>query len=751
MHGMTRLGAVALALSTALVGGAIALAAPQRAITIAGSDNTFDKTEITADPGEELDITFVGVGFTSAHSIRFDLGGGNTVGTEPATLGVSHKLKFNVPAEPGLYDYYCDVGNHRQLGMTGTLIVGSPGQAARVVPVEGSNYKYVPSEIAATPGEALDVQFKNVQGTHDIVFDLDGGRQAKSARIQTGATESVKFDAPVAPGTYAYYCTVGMHRANGMEGTLVVAAPPERRKVTITGTNFKFDPNSVTVQPSEPVTIEFKNDMGFHDIVFELDGGRKLQTSRLQAPGTEDLVFDAPATPGSYVYYCSVGMHRANGMEGTLVVAGDVPTEPAPSPTTAVPTTPVPTEPSTSAVTPVIRDLKNPHGLWFQSVNFQGVEQDVLIVSEGGTGSPKPGEFTPGNGDGRVQVLGLDNPALQLAITDNMTNAIDPGAGIVGANHAIPWPLDPNTPPTSLNLLIAQSGGPGQLRPAEAAKILKVGLILGTPTVLADTLAYETANNPDGADPTQGGIDSNPWRLVPSPAGDAVFVIDAGANDILKLDPTTGALSTWAVLEPYEDGAQQAIPTDLAFSPVDPFTAYVSLLGGFQAPSGRILRLTDVNKDGDVMDENETNELVAGLDRPTALAYSPAGRLYVAELGARRISYVPELSATGGAVQTMPVVKSVSSVTAMAFEPSGDVLVTYDIDGPATGRASQSPDTIGRIAAGALDPSGVPTAVPTTPSPTTPVPTPTTPTATTPTTGHKIFLPIGLKLVPLGG
>jgi|GEM_PF-5814169 len=750
MHGMTRLGAVALALSTALIGGAIALAAPQRAITIAGSDNTFDKTELTADPGEELDITFVGVGFTSAHSIRFDLGGGNTVGTEPATLGVSHKLKFNAPVEPGLYDYYCDVGNHRQLGMTGTLIVGSPGQAARVVPVEGSNYKYVPSEIVATPGEALDVQFKNVQGTHDIVFDLDAGRQEKTARIQAGSEASLKFNAPVTPGTYDYYCTVGMHRANGMFGTLVVAAPPERRKVTIVGTNFAYDPNRVTVRPSEPVTIEFKNDMGFHDIVFELDGGRKLQTSRFQAPGTEDLVFDAPAAPGSYVYYCSVGMHRANGMEGTLVVEAEGSTPP-PSLTATASPTPSPTAPPTVAVSPVVRDLRNPHGLWYQSVTFQGVAQAALIVSEGGTGSPKPGEFTPGSGDGRVQVLGLDNPALQLTIMDNMTNAIDPGAGIIGANHAIPWPLDPNTPPTSLSLLVAQSGGPGQLRPAEAAKILKVGLILGTPTVLADTLAYETANNPDGADPTQGGIDSNPWRLVPSPAGDAVFIVDAGANDILKMDPTTGALSTWAVLEPYEDGAQEAIPTGLAFSPVDPFTAYVSLLGGFAGPTGRILRLTDVNKDGDVLDENETNELVAGLDRPTALAYSPAGRLYVAELGARRISYVPELSATGGAVQTVPVVKGVSSVTAMVFEPNGDVLVTYDIDGPATGRASQSPDTIGRIAAGAFDPSGVPTAVPTTPSPTTPVPTPPTPTATAPTTGHKIFLPVGLKLVPLGG
>lgn len=739
MRSKTWLGAAVLTLATAVVGGAIAWAAPQRAITIAGTDNTFDKTEIRVEPGEAMDVTFVGAGFTSPHSIVFDLGAGNTARVEPASLGVTRRLTFNAPVEPGLYEYYCDVGNHRQQGMVGTLVVGDPGQAARTVTVEGSNYKYVPSEIEATPGEALDVAFKNVQGFHDIVFDLDAGRQAKTDRIQAGQTANVAFAAPATPGRYPFYCTVGMHRANGMEGVLIVTAPPEPRLLTFTGTNFAFDPSTVTVAPSEPLSVTFKNAMGTHDIVFELDGGRVERTPIIRTGEQAAIAFAAPAVPGTYAYYCSVGMHRANGMEGTLVVGGAEPTVPPP---TAEPTV-SPTAGPPSPVTPLIRDLKNPHGLWLQSVSFQGVEQDVLVVSEGGTGTPKPGEFTPGNGDGRVQVLGLDNPAVAFTVLDNMTNSLDPGGGVVGANHAIPWPLDAGAAPTSLNLLVAQSGGPGQLRPAEAAKILKVGL-LGTPTVLADTLAYETANNPDGADPNDGGIDSNPWHLVPGPRGDAVFVVDAGANDILKLDPVTGALSTWAVLEPYEDGAQQAIPTGLAFSPVDPDTAYVSLLGGFQAPTGRIVRLTDVNKDGDVLDENEFHEHVTGLDRPTALAFSPGGRLYVAELGTRRISYVPEVASGVAGVAFVPVVTGVSGLTALAFEPDGDLLVSYDIDGAPTGRASQSPDTVGRIAAAALEPTGVPTAAPTAPSPTPPPPTATAPA------GGRIFLPVSVRTAELG-
>ncbi|MFN8422026.1 MAG: ScyD/ScyE family protein [Anaerolineae bacterium] len=640
--------AIALLALTAIIalGATMAKASPQANLVIVGQDNFFDKTEIAVKPGEAMSIDFVGGGFSSSHSLKFELEGGTVVGTDPASLGVTRHLDFTAPATPGLYTYYCGVGNHRQLGMTGTLVVGDVSKPARAVPVEGSNFKFAPSEIAAKASEALDVQFKNVMGFHDIVFELDGGRVERTARIM---------------------------------------------------------------------------------------GGQKA-----------DLAFAAPAVPGSYVYYCSVGMHRANGMEGRLIVAGGSPT--TPPATAATPPTPVPTTPPTGApVTPVFRDLKNPQGLWIQHADFQGVAQDLAIVSEGGTGTAKPGEYTPGNGDGRVQILDLAGGGIAFTLLDNRTNSVDPSGGVIGANHAVPWPLGADASPLTLNLLVAQGGGPGQLRPDERAKILKVGFT-GAPTVLADTLAFETANNPDGGDPDAGGIDSNPWHLVPGPKGDVVYVVDAGANDILKLDPTTGVLSTWAILPAYDDGAQQAIPTGLAFSPVDPNTAYVSLLGGFAAPTGRIVRLTDVNKDGDMLDEDEFHEFVTGLGRPTTLAYSPSGRLYVAELGARRISYVPE----GDGAKPVAVVTGISAVTAMAFEADGNLLVTYDVNGLPTGRPSANPNTVGRIAAGALEPAGVPTAAPTTPSPTVQRPTPT-PTTPAPAGGGKIYLPAMLRLDGFGG
>jgi len=42
-------------------------------------------------------------------------------------LGVKESLKngmeFSFEAEPGTYTFYCDIGNHRQLGMEGMLVV----------------------------------------------------------------------------------------------------------------------------------------------------------------------------------------------------------------------------------------------------------------------------------------------------------------------------------------------------------------------------------------------------------------------------------------------------------------------------------------------------------------------------------------------------------------------------------------------------------------------------------------------------
>lgn len=51
---------------------------------------------------------------------------------------------------------------------------------------------------------------------------LEGVEGAATDAIAPGASAELRFTAP-APGEYAYFCSVGDHRARGMVGTLTVA------------------------------------------------------------------------------------------------------------------------------------------------------------------------------------------------------------------------------------------------------------------------------------------------------------------------------------------------------------------------------------------------------------------------------------------------------------------------------------------------------------------------------------------------
>ena len=85
---------------------------------------------------------------------------------------------------------------------------------------------------------------------------------------------------------------------------------------TITGSNFKFEPSSITVKKGDNVKITFVNSQGFHDIVFP-DFNVKTKPVGANQPTT--ITFTANKT-GTFQYYCSVGNHKSMGMVGTLTV-----------------------------------------------------------------------------------------------------------------------------------------------------------------------------------------------------------------------------------------------------------------------------------------------------------------------------------------------------------------------------------------------------------------------------------------------
>jgi plastocyanin len=82
---------------------------------------------------------------------------------------------------------------------------------------------------------------------------------------------------------------------------------------TVTGTEFAFDPDSLTVPADTEITIELVNG-GTVEHDFTLDEA----SAKIAAPATETVSGSFSVAAGTYTFYCSVPGHRESGMEGTL-------------------------------------------------------------------------------------------------------------------------------------------------------------------------------------------------------------------------------------------------------------------------------------------------------------------------------------------------------------------------------------------------------------------------------------------------
>ena len=156
--------------------------------------------------------------------------------------------------------------------------------------------------------------------------------------------------------------------------------------------------------------------------------------------------------------------------------------------------------------------------------------------------------------------------------------------------------------------------------------------------VLADLMAYELENNPDGQvqfDPSGQPYDalSNPFSMTYTRWG--LLVADGGANDVLRVDPRTGAISTYFVPptaktpECLAPGAQanpgtvgcDSVPTGVA---VHGKYVYVSTLGAEQPGAAAIWKLD--GRTGKVL------KVWYGFTSLTGIAVAPTGTVYVSEV-----------------------------------------------------------------------------------------------------------------------
>ncbi len=83
--------------------------------------------------------------------------------------------------------------------------------------IDGSNFKFEPSQIKVSKGDTVKITFKDDDGTHNLVVD---GYNV-STRILSGGQDTIQFVADKT-GTFEYYCSIGSHRDLGMKGTLTV-------------------------------------------------------------------------------------------------------------------------------------------------------------------------------------------------------------------------------------------------------------------------------------------------------------------------------------------------------------------------------------------------------------------------------------------------------------------------------------------------------------------------------------------------
>ena len=84
----------------------------------------------------------------------------------------------------------------------------------------------------------------------------------------------------------------------------------------ITGGNFYFVPNKITVNQGDQVTFVMTNVGGTHDLIID-DLSVKTPVIKTGEVGT--ATFTADKT-GTFKYYCDIPGHKAKGMVGTLIV-----------------------------------------------------------------------------------------------------------------------------------------------------------------------------------------------------------------------------------------------------------------------------------------------------------------------------------------------------------------------------------------------------------------------------------------------
>lgn len=208
----------------------------------------------------------------------------------------------------------------------------------------------------------------------------------------------------------------------------------------------------------------------------------------------------------------------------------------------------------------------------------------------------------------------------------------------------------------------------------------------GKATEVAQPWKLEQSQNPGGF-----VLDSHPYGLTAGPDGN-LWVADAGGNDLLKVNASTGQIDLVAVFpgipgpmaNPERGGANESDPVPTAVAIGSDGSMYVSLLPGapFLPGSSKVVK---VSPDGSISD------YATGLTMTTDLRSGPDGNLYAVQFGQfTQTGPVPNSGKiirirAGGTPEV--VLSDLSFPTSIDFNPAGDAFVTINgVGAPGSGQ-----------------------------------------------------------------
>ncbi len=256
-------------------------------------------------------------------------------------------------------------------------------------------------------------------------------------------------------------------------------------------------------------------------------------------------------------------------------------------------------------------------------------EDGMIYVALAGSGGDTPIYATPGAGTpAATEAASMwgDSGSIAAINSDGTLSTAAGGFPSFSFGTEVVGPADVVVSGTTLYVV---TGGAGPNTPSVdpmegRAAVWSADLATGETKVVADLEAFERDHHADPQHP----IDSNPYSIIMGADG-MLYATDAGGNDVLKIDPSTGDVSLVALIpglpgqqeNPERDNRKELdpVPTGLAWAPDGGL--YVSLLSGGPFIPGTAA-LVHVAMDGTV------TTVASGLTMLGDVAVAPDGSIY---------------------------------------------------------------------------------------------------------------------------